>query len=54
MHFLEAQHEGTHDIFAYRPSDGSHLLLDVFLEVSDGPGLPQVHSVIEIPPKEEA
>ena len=52
--FLEAQHEGAHDIFAYRPSNGSHLLLDVFLEVGDGSGLPRVHSVIEIAPKEEA
>ena len=52
--FLESQHEGAHDVLAYRPSNGSHLLLDVFLEVSDGPGLPRVHSIIEIAHREEA
>ena len=44
--FLEAQ-QVVHDVIAHRPSNGSHLHPNCFLEVGDGPGLPE-YTWIEI------
>ena len=37
--FLEAHHEVVRDVLAHRSRNGSHILPDGSLGVSDGPGL---------------